>query len=185
MDEPDTPSCHSSAPPPGSLGASFILTILYSSLQRWLHVVLYAMLHKMYNYTGPTLYIHLIACPLCTYHLHPQPPGTSGDHGHTCFLEADKSLANIRQLPHRAGHLRRRVTDKFPPPRPHTMGETSYNTNVILCLNCSNSQPKWLPSSHGHNPVHVPRRQGRQHAQIPCTIMTSAPLLPRYPGCKW
>ena len=40
--------------------------------------------------------------------------GTSRDHGYICSLEADKSAANIRRLPRRAGHLWCRVTDKVP-----------------------------------------------------------------------
>ena len=46
--------------------------------------------------------------------LTPGYPGTSGDCGHTPSLEADKSPANICQLPRRAEHLWRRVANIVP-----------------------------------------------------------------------
>ena len=107
----------------------------------------------------------------------PLYPGTSGDCRHTCSLEADKSPTNICRLPRRAGHLRHRVTNKVPAPY------HGRNLAIQMSHHVSNAQipgPKWSPSSYGCSPVHVPRRQGRQHAQIPRTITISAPLLPGY-----
>ena len=96
----------------------------------------------------------------------PPYPGTTGNRSHTHSLEANKSPATIHRLPCRARHLRHRNTDKSRPP---FHGRTCQIRVVHL-----RSQPEWSPSSHRHNPIHVPRRQGRQHA----------PLLPGYLGAR-
>ena len=46
--------------------------------------------------------------------LAPRYPSTSGDHSHTCSIEADESSANIHRLPRRAGRLWHWVADKVP-----------------------------------------------------------------------
>ena len=107
----------------------------------------------------------------------PGYPGTSGDSGQTCSLEADKSPANIRQLPRRAGHLRYRVTYKGPALIPW---ENPDKVLAQILAQMITIKPPPQPCT-----CFPPARC--QRAQIP-TLSQQVPRycpVPRGPGYKW
>ena len=115
--------------------------------------------------------MHLLFASLAPWY-----PGTSRDGSHIGSLEADESPTNICWLPRRAGHLRRRVTNKVPALIPY------HGTSLMR------SQLKFLAQMITIKPWQQPRscsgQQGHQHKQVPRTITTSALLLQGYPGAR-
>ena len=105
-------------------------------------------------------------------------PGTSGYCGQTCSLEADNSPTNIRRLPRRARYVHLQVTNIVPALKPQ---ENPDKVPVQIPAQMITIKPRPQPHSCSP-PAGTGRTGGPQHAQIPRTIMTSAPLLPGSPA---
>ena len=109
--------------------------------------------------------------------LAPRYPGTSGDHGQSRFLGADKSPANIRRLPCRSGHLQHWVTDKV---------------SDLIPRENPDEVPAQIPSPNDHHEATAatlymfPASRDVSMHKSPRTITTpdECPLLPRYPGAR-